>query len=153
MLTSKPHIVFLHGAWHSPVYCAKITALLQTHLYVVHAQQLPAVGVPPSWTPPTDLAQDIAAARSLVDYAIADGNDVVVVCHSWGGTIASSALVGYSKKERAERGLKGGVIKVGYMCAFMIDEGASLHSDIGGEHPPWYSIDVRVGNIRKPILR
>lgn len=142
MSVSRPHIVFLHGAWHSPIYFAKITALLQDHLYVVHAQQLPAVGVPPSWTPPTNLDLDIAAAQTLIDYAIADGNDVIVVCHSWGGTIASSALVGYSKKERAEKGLKGGVVRVGYMCAFMIDEGSSLHDEFEGEHPTWYDVDV-----------
>ncbi|KAH6642501.1 Alpha/beta hydrolase fold-1 [Boeremia exigua] len=138
MSTSKPHIVILHGAWHSPTYCAKITALLQHHLYVVHAQQLPSVG---SQSPPTDDAQDVAAARALVDDAIANGNDVVVICHSWGGTVAGSALVGYSKKERAEKGLKGGVVKVGYMCAFMIDEGISLQGAIGGDHPPWTEVD------------
>ncbi|KAJ8114996.1 hypothetical protein OPT61_g3256 [Boeremia exigua] len=138
MTMPKPHVVLLHGAWHSPIYFAKITALLQDHLYVVHAQQLPSVGVPPSWTPPSDLSQDTAAARSLVDRAIADGNDVVVICHSWGGTIASNALVGYSKKERAEKGLKGGVVKVGYMCAFMIDEGQSLES---GEPPSWSEVN------------
>ena len=152
MATSNPHIVFLHGAWHSPTYFAKITAILQDHLYVVHAQQLPSVGVPPSWTPPTDLAQDVAAARSLLDYAIADGNDVIVICHSWGGTIASSALVGYSKEERKEKELSGGVVKVGYMCAFMAEEGMSLQGMVG-EYPLWYDLDVGLDIIiasRKP---
>lgn len=142
MATSKPHIVLLHGAWHSPPYFSKITTLLQDYLYVVHAQQLPAVGVPPLWTPPEDLVQDTATVRSLLNYAIGDGIDVVVICHSWGGTIAGSALVGYSKEERAKRGLKGGVVKVGYMCAFMIDEGTSLHEQGGGQYPPWYDLDV-----------
>lgn len=142
MANSKPHLVFLHGAWHSPAYFAKITSLLQEHLYVIHARQLPGVGVPPLWNPPTDLSEDIAAARSLVDYAIADGNDVVVVCHSWGGIVAGSALVGYSKEEREHRGLKGGVVRVGYMCAFMMDEGASLQSGGGEEYPPWTEVEV-----------
>src|SRR5690242_18198247 len=149
MISSKPHVVSLHGAWHPPFYYTKITALLQDHFYVVHAQQLPAVGVPPSWTAPTDLAQDIAAAQALVDSAIAGRNDVVVICHSWGGTIANSALVGYSKKERAEKGLKGGVVKVGYMCAFMVDEGRSLHDVSGGVRPELYDIDVSPGYLQK----
>ena len=143
MTASKPQVVLLHGAWHSPVYFSKITALLQDHLYVVHAQQLSAVGVPPSWTPPENLVQDTAAARSLLDYAIGEGNDVIVICHSWGGTIAGSALVGYGKEERAKKGLKGGVVKVGYMCALIINEGISLYELVGGEYPPWYDIDVR----------
>lgn len=151
MATSKPRIVFLHGAWHSPIYFAKITTLLQDEFYVVHAQQLPSVGVPPAWTPPTDLTQDVAAARSLVDFAIADGNDVIVVCHSWGGVIAGSALVGYSKKVRQEKGLKGGVVKAGYMCAFMLDKGQGLE-DGAKEHPPFYDIEVDVKPISK-VLR
>lgn len=143
MSTSKPHIVFLHGGWHSPIYFSKVTSLLQDHLYVVHAEQLPATGLPPSWTPPSDLSLDIAATRTLLDYAIADGNDVVVICHSWGGTIAGSALVGYSKEDRAEKGLKGGVVKCGYMAAFMVDDGVSLQGKVG-EYPPWYNVDVRL---------
>lgn len=144
MANPKPHLVFLHGAWHSPTYFAKITSLLQDHFYVVHTRQLPGVGDPPLWTPPTDLSQDIAAARSLVDDAIADGNDVIVICHSWGGIVAGNALEGYDKKEREKKGLKGGVVKVGYMCAFMVDEGASLQSDSGAGYPPWADLDVRL---------
>lgn len=140
MTHPKPHIVFLHGAWHSPVYFAKITSLLQDQLYVVHARQQPAVGVPPSWTPPTDLSQDLEAARSIVDRAIGEGNDVVVICHSWGGKIASSSLVGYSKEEREKKGLKGGVVKVGYMCAMMVDANENIPQR---EVPTWYELDVR----------
>lgn len=145
MASAKPHIVLLAGAWHSPPYFAKITSLLQDHLYVVHTRQLPSVGVPPLWTPPKDFVQDTVAVRSLLDYAVGEGNDVVVICHSWGGTVAGGALVGYSKEERAKNGLQGGVVRVGYMCAFMIDEGISLHEIGGGEYPPWY--DRNVGRI------
>lgn len=143
MMTSLPHIILLHGAWHSPVYFAKVTSLLQDQLYVVHAQQSPSTGVPPSWTPPSNLSQDIAATRALLDYAIGDGNDVIVISHSWGGAIAGSALVGYSKAERAEKGVKGGVIKSGYMCAFMLEEGVSLRGK-GGDYPLWYNVKVNL---------
>jgi len=141
MSTSKPQLVLIHGAWHSPAYFARITSLLQDHLYVVHSLQLPAVGRAPLWTPPEDLSLDVAAARALLDTAIADGKDVIVVCHSWGGTIAGSALVGYGKEEREAKGLKGGVIKCGYMCAFMVDEGVSLQGTVG-EYPTWYELSV-----------
>ncbi|KAJ4378913.1 hypothetical protein N0V86_005789 [Didymella sp. IMI 355093] len=150
MISSNPQIVLLAGAWHSPPYFAKITSLLQDQLYVVHSRQLSSVGVPPSWTPPESLVQDTAIARALLDYAIGEGNDVVVICHSWGGTVAGSALVGYGKEERAKKGLKGGVLRVGYMCAFMIDEGTSLHEMAGGEYPPWYDINGLYVKVKKP---
>ena len=140
MTHPKPHIVFLHGAWHSPVHFTKITSLLQDQLYVVHARQQPGVGVPPSWTPPKDLTQDVEAARSIVDYAIGDGNDVVVICHSWGGKIAGSSLVGYGKEEREKEGRKGGVVKVGYMCAMMVDDKENMPQP---STPSWYELDVR----------
>lgn len=144
MAPPKPQIILVAGAWHAPLYFAKITSLLQDHLYVVHAQQLPSVGVPPLWTPPEDLVQDCTVVRSLLDYAIGDGNDVIVICHSWGGAIAASALVGYDKEERARKGLKGGVIRVGYMCALMIDENTTLYDMTGRDPPAWYDRNVRL---------
>ncbi|KAF1926611.1 alpha/beta-hydrolase [Didymella exigua CBS 183.55] len=136
MTPAKLQIVLLAGAWHTPVCFAKITSLLQDHLYM-------------------DLVQDTATARSLLDHAIGNGNDVVFICHSWGGTVAGSALVGYMKEERANMGLKGGVVKVGYMCAFMVDEGKSLHKLTGGEVPSWYNLDLQTHSfhtIQAPTL-
>ncbi|KAJ4369969.1 hypothetical protein N0V83_005733 [Neocucurbitaria cava] len=77
---------------------ATLTAKLRDAGYTVHSRQLPAVGNP---NPPSDLSADIAAVRALVEEAIGDeGNDVVVVPHSWAGILAGSALTGLGKKER-----------------------------------------------------
>lgn len=92
--------------------------------------------------PPKDLAEDIAAIHSLLDEAIGDGNDVVVVAHSWGGIVAGSALAGYSVKEREASSQKGGVVRALYIAAFIVDQGVSLLDCVGGDAPPWSRVEV-----------
>lgn len=83
---------------------------------------MPAVGNPDPDSL-TDASQDIAAVNALVTDAIADGNDVLVIPHSWGGYVVGSALQGLSKAERAQEGKRGGVVRCAYMAAYMLDEG------------------------------
>lgn len=142
-MMKKAQIVVLPGAWHTPEkYFDAVTTRLKTFGYTVHGRQMPATG---NAKPPKDLSEDIAAAQSLVETAIDDGNDVAVVAHSWGGIVAGSALSGYGKKQREAQGKKGGVIAVGYMTAFLGPEGASLMDGIGHQTPYWFNEDVRLG--------
>lgn len=136
---SKPHIVLVPGAWHDPSSMASVTSLLTRAGYTVHARQMPAVG---SSNPPKDLSEDVAALRAMVDDALATGADVVVICHSWGGMVTGSALTGYSKSARERNGQKGGVVRVGYLAAFMVPVGMSLKDAIGGTWPVWFDEQV-----------
>jgi hypothetical protein len=125
---------------------------LRTFGYTLHSSQLASVGNP---TPPVDLTADIAIVRSLVLSAIDSGeggNDVVVLPHSWGGVVTGSALVGLSKTEREAKGLRGGVVRTGYMAAYILDEGTCLQDAINHFVPEWvhvqepyvYARDARV---------
>ncbi|OAL55607.1 alpha/beta-hydrolase [Pyrenochaeta sp. DS3sAY3a] len=134
---SKPHIVLVPGAWHSPDAFGAVNTQLEAHGFTIHARQLPAVG---NKNPPPDLSEDIAVVQALVDEAIGpDGNDVIVIPHSWGGIITGSALVGYGKKEREKAGKKGGVVTVAYIAAFILPEGVCLLDAIPGI-PEWWDI-------------
>lgn len=135
---SKPHIVLVPGAWHSPDAFATVSSKLQGHGYTIHARQLPAVG---NKNPPADLSEDIAVVQSLVEDAIGDGNDVIVIPHSWGGIITGSALDKYNKKEREATGKKGGVVRVAYIAAFILPEGTCLLDAIPGI-PDWWDVKV-----------
>ncbi|CAO2648609.1 Nn.00g078760.m01.CDS01 [Neocucurbitaria sp. VM-36] len=134
---AKTQIVFVPGAWHSPPHVATITSKLQDVGYTVHGRQFPAVGNP---NPPSDLSEDIATVRALVNEAIGEGNDVVVVSHSWGGILAGSALTGLGKREREAAGKKGGVVRSAYIAAFILPEGVSLIDAIGG-NADWWAFD------------
>jgi alpha-beta hydrolase superfamily lysophospholipase len=135
MSNPKPHIVLVHGAFHSPPHYAPLLDALKSHGYTTHTAQLPSVG---SLDPPKDLSQDIAAVRELLAEATETDNDVVVICHSWGGIVSGSALVGWSKAEREAAGKQGGVVRAGYIAAMMLDEGVSMADTLPpGGHPPW----------------
>lgn len=81
---SKPQLVLIPGAWHTPEAFSHIIPKLESHGYAVHTSQLPSVDPNPA-DPPTDLSKDVAVVRDLVIKAIGDGKDVVVVPHSWAG--------------------------------------------------------------------
>jgi pimeloyl-ACP methyl ester carboxylesterase len=99
------------------------TKRLQAAGYTVHVELMPSTG---SADPPKDLSADVTALHTLMDTAIGESNDVVVICHSWGSIVMSSAFEGRSASERAAKGLKGGVVRVGYLAALMTPRGVSL---------------------------
>jgi hypothetical protein len=120
---------------------ATMTSKLEALGYKVHARQMPGVG---SSNPSKDLSEDVAALRSTVEEAIGNGNDVIVICHSWGGMVTGSGLVGLSKQEREAQGKKGGVVRTGYMTAFIVPEGVTLMNAVGDVPPAWFDIQVCV---------
>jgi len=137
-IMTKPQLVLIPGAWHTPSAFSLLTTELHALGYTTHARQLASVG---STTPTTDLSADIAIVHSMINSAIGDsGNDVVVIAHSWGGIVASSALVGFGKTEREALGKRGGVVKCGYIAASMLPEGVSLMDSVNHTFPLWTQI-------------
>ncbi|KAI4912126.1 uncharacterized protein J4E92_010171 [Alternaria infectoria] len=135
---TKPQLVLIPGAWHTPSAFSLLTTELHALGYTTHARQLASVG---GTTPTTDLSADIAIVHSMINTAIGDsGNDVVVLAHSWGGIVASSALVGFGKTEREAQGKTGGVVRCGYIAASMLPEGVSLMDSVNHTFPPWTEI-------------
>jgi hypothetical protein len=64
-----------------------------------------------------------ALVHSTVSELAEEGRDVVVVMHSYGGIPAESRYEDLAKDERSRRGLKGGVVALVYICAWMLPEG------------------------------
>ncbi|CAN9225221.1 unnamed protein product [Alternaria alternata] len=149
-MSKKPELVLIPGAWHTPSHFNPLITKLRALGYTTHSAQLASVGNP---DPPADLTEDIAIVRALVLNAIGDsGNDVVVLAHSWGGIIAGCALVGLGKKEREAQGLSGGVMRTGYMAAYILDEGICLQDAIHHFIPEWVDVQepyvyAKVANI------
>ncbi|ROV88399.1 hypothetical protein VPNG_10291 [Cytospora leucostoma] len=115
---SKPVFVLLHGAWHSPKCWERLNAEISKAGYSSVAPALPSSGS----TPPTpDWSQDVEAIRNTV-LELIEGHEVVVVMHSFSGMTGGTALQGLDKKTRASNGLKGGVIRLIYINAFLVPE-------------------------------
>ncbi|HBH7065491.1 TPA: alpha/beta hydrolase [Enterobacter cloacae] len=106
---SKTSVVLVHGAFADGSSWNKVITLLQKQHAEVIAVQLPL----------TSLKDDVAATRRAI--ARAQG-DVVLVGHSWGGTVISEA------------GNDARVKSLVYVAAFAPDSGQST-ADLAGSFP------------------
>jgi len=123
MATSKPTIVLVPGAWHTPDGFDKLVVLLEAAGYATQGVNLPSIGVSPGLP---DFSLDVTAIKAAVSSVIDGGKDVVVVLHSYGGIPGTEALQGLGKKERAGKGEKFGVARIVYIASFAIKAGESM---------------------------
>lgn len=119
---ATPSVVIVHGAFADGSDWAKVVPLLQAEGVAVTVVQNPL----------TSLADDVAATKRTLDN---QPGEVVLVGHSWGGTVISEA--GNSEKVRA----------LVYVAAFAPDAGqASGEQGKGAPTPPGISQIKADGN-------
>ena len=80
---NRPIIVLIHGAWADASGWDQVIALLQRQGFAVRAVQNPL----------TSLPNDVLNTKRVLDAATSAG-PVVVVAHSYGGTVVSEAAAG-----------------------------------------------------------
>ena len=101
----------------------------------------PSYGADP---PTTNLYDDAAVIHSAARSLVNEGKYVVVAMHSYGGCVGTQAITkDLATKQRAEKGLPGGVVRLFYICAFLLPMGDSLGSAFGGNLPPFIKTEVR----------
>ncbi|TAA12069.1 alpha/beta hydrolase [Pseudoxanthomonas winnipegensis] len=106
----NPTVVLVHGAWaDASSWRAVVARLLRAQLHVVAVQN-----------PTTSLADDVVATHRTLQ---AIDGPVVLVGHSWGGTVITEA--GNDPKVRA----------LVYVAAFAPDAGESTGDQVA-QHPP-----------------
>lgn len=72
---------------------------------------------------PASLADDGAFVSSKIEELANAGRDVVLLPHSYGGLVANEAAKGFSKEERANKDLPGGVVLIVYLSCIVADVG------------------------------
>lgn len=117
---SKPVFVLLHGAWHSSKCWDQLVRELTRSGYESVAPALPSSGSSP---PTPDWSADVEIIRQTVLDLVEKERDVVVVMHSFSGMTGGTSLDGLDKGARIQKGLKGGVIRLIYVVAFLAPEG------------------------------
>jgi pimeloyl-ACP methyl ester carboxylesterase len=117
---SNPSIVLVPGAWHRPAHFQGLIDALAKVNYDAVGVTLPSVDSSP---PLASWDQDAQAVRQIIMERLDAGKDVIVLAHSFGGIIMSEAVKGLGKKDRLAQGLKGGIVKLIYMCAMALPEG------------------------------
>ncbi|KFY02634.1 hypothetical protein O988_02010 [Pseudogymnoascus sp. VKM F-3808] len=136
MSTPKPTLFLVPGAWHPNTCFAPLSAQLTAAGFPIHLASLASLNPTPPATNATCSA-DVLALQAQLLPIIDKGNEVVVVCHSYGGIPGGGAAAGLSKKDRAARNEKGGVLGLIYLTSFVVPEGVSLVRFLGGQHAPY----------------
>ncbi|PQE16710.1 FAD binding domain-containing protein [Rutstroemia sp. NJR-2017a BBW] len=122
---SRPTFICVPGFCHTSAIFDPLRDLLGSYGYAVHPVTLPSIvtnGTPTS----NDPAQDMRAIRSTVSRYVEAGHYVIVVLHSYAGVPGGDALQGLSHSERAQRGLRGGVLRVVYVVGWIVKEGFKM---------------------------
>jgi hypothetical protein len=117
---SKPIFVCIPGVSHPPIIYDPLKASLSLHGYTAILVPLPSIGAS---QPVYDFTDDVLAIRLAISRLVDAGTDVIVVIHGWSGVVGGEALQGMSKTERARRGLRGGVVRLVFIMAWIVKEG------------------------------
>ncbi|KAE9362656.1 alpha/beta-hydrolase [Stipitochalara longipes BDJ] len=137
---SKPTIVLVPGAWHSPESYSEVVAILSKHGYPAMNIPLSSVGANP---PHEDFTGDVAGIRSCLTKLVSEEKEIVLVVHSYTGLPGQQAAEGLSKNEQAKNGLKGGVVRYVVINGMIIPEGyqAVAEGDYS-KFPKWMDFDI-----------
>lgn len=132
MITQKPTIVLIPGAWHRPKHYNLLLDKLSSSGYEVHAVTTKSVGAP---EPLKNLDPDVAATSDVILPLAEQGKEILVIAHSYGGVVATESLGPLAKKKRESVSRTGGVIGIVYLAAHVLLEGQSLLDLANGEFP------------------
>ena len=141
---TQPTIVLVPGAWHKPEIYSSVTSNLEAHGYPTVSLPLPSAGAMP---PNTTFDEDVRAIRDrLTTLVESDEKEVILVVHSYTGMPGAEAPKGLGKKERQEKGLNGGVIRLVFIMAFAMPEGFQPTAG-GAQMPEWMKLNLEVSLI------
>jgi pimeloyl-ACP methyl ester carboxylesterase len=121
-MADSQSIVLVHGAWHGPWVWDQVVGPLRERGFDVRTVQHPSSD--PGRGTLGDMYADAESLRR--ELGSIDG-DVLVVAHSYGGVVTTEGAAGADN-----------VKHIVYLTAFMLDEGESLFSAVGGTVPDWW---------------
>lgn len=149
-------VVIGAGAWHTPPLYAEFTRVLNGLGIECEAPLMPTLTVidhdvtddtnpifdsieDPTKPWPT-LSDDANVIEESIVRFSSQGKKVVVLGHSMGGFTASQASKPeLSFKRRSQQGLRGGIVGIFYVAAFLLPVGLAVHDVVGEENVPPYS--------------
>ncbi|KAH8195057.1 hypothetical protein TruAng_010766 [Truncatella angustata] len=140
-MNSKPTIVLVPGAWLP-------TTAYEAYLSALEQEGYPTLAISyPSFDPTNpataDVAQDSRSIHGILAHLINnEEKHVVLVMHSYGGMPGSSAAKGLSVSSRREAGLRGGIIGLIYIAAFVVSEGGTCIGMTSGKLASWILNDT-----------
>ncbi|QSZ31965.1 hypothetical protein DSL72_001534 [Monilinia vaccinii-corymbosi] len=135
-ISRNPEFVIVPGAWHSPESFKPTTDILQAKGYKVHGIYLKSVGASP---PLEDFQPDVEVIRNTIESLLAKSTPIILIYHSYGGTVGSEALSSYLKTlppSTTPSSPYGLIRRLIYITAFVFPRGTSLMSTLGYKPAP-----------------
>ncbi|KXJ85313.1 Alpha/beta hydrolase fold-1 [Microdochium bolleyi] len=138
--SSKPVVLLVHGAWHTPGHYHLLIKALQAAGHTVIAPPLATAG-------PSDLIvgkgvpDDLARLEEAIGPHIESGKEIILVAHSYGGFPGTYYVKDRTAAERKARGLEGGFVAAVYIAAYapaVAGEQPSRHKPVVG----FFDVDV-----------
>lgn len=139
-MSAKPTIILVHGAWHQPAHLDAVVNRLRDAGFETKAPKLPSVGI--SSDPGNALHLDAAAVRdALSEVIVHQGQDVVLVMHSYGGLAGTEGYGMFQESRKSgPTDSSAGVRRLVYLAAHgAIEKGTVHRSDM---NLPYLTIDV-----------
>lgn len=118
-----PTILFVPGFWEGPKVFTPVCDLLKADGFKTEVCTLPSTGTTSPGNPA--MTDDIAAVRDHLTSIVHRGEEVILVLHSAGGFLGSTAMEGLSKSAVGQ----GGVVKIVFLAAAVFPEGHE-HEDL-----------------------
>ncbi|KAH8779776.1 Alpha/Beta hydrolase protein [Diaporthe sp. PMI_573] len=150
MSPENPVFVLAHGAWHPAQLYDPLKDALAKLGYTLAVPALPTTG--PDAKDITWEA-DVEALLQTAEPLFSQGKKVVLIGHSYGGIPACIATRENGVAERRARGLNGGFIHIGFLCAFtMPSRGISQMELMQHQLPPWQGHVIESGCIKQLVV-
>ena len=146
MMSSKPTFVLVPGNFLPPTYYAETTKRLESNGFQTRLVTIPSTG---SKVPLTSNEPDVAAVREVLEELCDSGKTVIVVAHSYGGVPTCEAAKGLQIRERSKLGKSGGVARLVFVAAWLLQKGENAPGIIEKYklESPWASFEVNYSSV------
>ncbi|KAH6691384.1 Alpha/beta hydrolase fold-1 [Plectosphaerella plurivora] len=143
-MPSPPTVVFVHGAWHTPECWTKVIPRLEAQNYRCATVRLASTLGNPAAT----FGDDVAAVQAVIKEHTSQGRNVLVVGHSYGGAVSSTAIKGLTKPagDNTETPGTGYVVGLMLITTTFIKTGSSFGACINGSQTETGGVSVDAAN-------
>ncbi|KAK3709515.1 hypothetical protein LTR37_010888 [Vermiconidia calcicola] len=146
-MSPKPTILIIPGAFGLPEWYDSIVKPVAAHGYSVQAIKLPSVAytkeLVPGEGPAPTMYDDAAFIAAEVSKLAGEGQDIMLLAHSYGGVPTTQSTKGLSKDERQQEGKQGGIVRLTYLTSLVPALGQSASSVLAGA-PPEQTLDFNI---------
>ena len=140
-MSGKPTFVLVPGNFLPSTCYSSLARLLESHGFPTKSMAIPSTG---SSTTLASNEPDVAAVRKVIEELSDDGKEIIIVAHSYGAIPACEAVEGLEHQGRLKLGMSGGVVRMLFIAAWLLQEGESAPSVIARNkmEAPWVKFDV-----------